>query len=190
MAKTRVERCLTLNINQLNRDSKGDSALRPGFIGSIDWSSGSKVSVFTTAVDSLLVLQMSFVKDGETVSQDIFVDYTDMPKGGNRAWFRCPVTKNGVPCGRRVGRLYLPSWGRFFACRHCYELAYGSQQEWANRKVKALLRSLVLEERLMRWNTGKKMTRQQYDQFMKTYDEYVSNLRKAGIIPNGYRFSE
>ena len=47
---------------------------------------------------------------------------TSQPHGGQRFWFRCPA--NG--CGRMVAKLYLPPWGRYFACRHCYDLTYQS----------------------------------------------------------------
>jgi hypothetical protein len=33
------------------------------------------------------------------------------------------------PCGRRVGKLYLPPGASYFGCRHCYELTYKSCQE-------------------------------------------------------------
>jgi hypothetical protein len=42
--------------------------------------------------------------------------------GGERPWFICP----GAGCGRRVAVLYGP--GRYFLCRHCYELVYESQR--------------------------------------------------------------
>lgn len=189
MAKTTVERCLTLNINELIRDSKGNSALRPGFIGSIDWSSGSKVSASTTMVDGLMVLRLDFVKNDESVSQDIVIEYSDMPKGGIRPWFRCPVAKNDVPCCRRVGRLYLPAWGRLFACRHCYELAYASQQRWTNPKTKALFRSLELSARLEMMGT-RKMTSGHREYYLKACDELAENMRKAGILPNDYELPE
>jgi hypothetical protein len=37
-----------------------------------------------------------------------------------------------VYCGRRVIKLY--GAGRLFACRHCYRLAYASQQESAHQR--------------------------------------------------------
>jgi hypothetical protein len=47
--------------------------------------------------------------------------------GGVRWWFICPLVKNGVPCGRRVAKLYRR--GRYFGCRACHGLAYRSSQE-------------------------------------------------------------
>jgi len=49
--------------------------------------------------------------------------------GGVRYWFICPLSVNGVYCGRRVGSLYLASSGNYFGCRHCFELSYESRNE-------------------------------------------------------------
>jgi hypothetical protein len=46
--------------------------------------------------------------------------------GGRRWWFICCKNPDGVYCGNRVGRLYLPPNGRYFSCRHCYNLTYAS----------------------------------------------------------------
>jgi hypothetical protein len=56
--------------------------------------------------------------------------------GGTRFWFRCPVMRDGNPCGRRVGRLYLPPEQQVFGCRTCYNLTYRSAQEHDHRKYK------------------------------------------------------
>jgi hypothetical protein len=67
--------------------------------------------------------------------------------GGLRWWFRCPACRGGgPPCGRRVGKLYLPPGGKVFACRHCYDLAYTSSRE--SRKYNSMFRSLAAETKL------------------------------------------
>ena len=48
--------------------------------------------------------------------------------GGRRWWFICPLVVNGRACTRRVGVLYLAG-GRYFGCRHCYNLTYESSKE-------------------------------------------------------------
>ena len=48
--------------------------------------------------------------------------------GGVRWWFLCTLTCDGRYCGRRVGKLYLPPGGRYYGCRHCYDLTYKSCQ--------------------------------------------------------------
>jgi hypothetical protein len=47
---------------------------------------------------------------------------------------------SGSPCYRRVGKLYLPPGGRYFGCRHCYDLTYTSCQEH-DKRVDALRRN-------------------------------------------------
>jgi len=48
-----------------------------------------------------------------------------MPRGGKRQWLSC------LNCGRRVFKLYRPSWESegAFACRHCYRLTYQSARQ-------------------------------------------------------------
>ena len=55
------------------------------------------------------------------------VDAVRIRAGGRRPWFRCEAYPNGKYCGRRVAILY--SGGEHFACRHCFRLAYESQNE-------------------------------------------------------------
>jgi len=62
--------------------------------------------------------------------QRIPIAWTTCRFGGERPWFVCPVTSEGMYCGRSVNNLY--GAGRLFACRHCYQLAYASQREPAH----------------------------------------------------------
>lgn len=57
--------------------------------------------------------------------------------GGVRWWFVCPLSRNGIPCRRRVRKLYLS--GQYFGCRACHRLTYTSCQE-SDSRVYALLR--------------------------------------------------
>ena len=50
--------------------------------------------------------------------------------GGVRYFFHCGLTVSGRYCGRRVAKLYLPSGGKYFGCRHCYDLSYESRQKY------------------------------------------------------------
>jgi hypothetical protein len=47
--------------------------------------------------------------------------------GGERLWFVCG-------CGRRAGRLYLPTGRAVFRCRLCFNLTYRSSQEHNKRR--------------------------------------------------------
>ena len=68
---------------------------------------------------------------GEKTDYDYKIGLTTTPChfGGVRYWFNCPLVRNGVPCGRRVGTLFLSSGGKYFGCRHCYDLSYESRNE-------------------------------------------------------------
>lgn len=48
--------------------------------------------------------------------------------GGVRYWFECPVVKDGVYCGNRCAKLYLPPSQLYFGCRSCHDLTYESCQ--------------------------------------------------------------
>ncbi|OGP65758.1 MAG: hypothetical protein A2169_15810 [Deltaproteobacteria bacterium RBG_13_47_9] len=68
---------------------------------------------------------------GEKTDYDYKVQLTTTPCnfGGVRYWFICPLSRNGIYCGRRTGTLYLASGGKYFGCRHCYNLSYESRNE-------------------------------------------------------------
>jgi hypothetical protein len=70
-------------------------------------------------------------RDGDKTDYDYKITLTTTPcnLGGKRYWFICPLTSNGIYCGRRVGTLYLASSGNYFGCRHCYNLSYESRNE-------------------------------------------------------------
>jgi hypothetical protein len=67
----------------------------------------------------------------EKTEYDYKVQLTTTPCnfGGVRYWFICPLSRNGVYCGRRVGKLYKAPGANYFGCRHCYDLSYKSRNE-------------------------------------------------------------
>ncbi len=76
----------------------------------------------------------------EDVRESVPLEWTPCNFGGERPWFLCP----GAGCGRRVAVLYGP--GRYFLCRHCYDLRYESQRE--DKANRALRRAQRIRERL------------------------------------------
>jgi hypothetical protein len=79
-------------------------------------------------------------REWEDVQEPVSFEWTACTFGGERPWFICP----GAGCGRRVALLYGP--GRYFLCRHCYDLVYESQRE--NAMYRALRRAQTIRERL------------------------------------------
>jgi hypothetical protein len=81
-----------------------------------------------------LTMRLHYTRTGrngekENLDYPITLQTTRPNYGGRRHWFTCPLTVNGWPCRRRVGKLYLPPGGKYFGCRHCYNLTYKSCQE-------------------------------------------------------------
>jgi hypothetical protein len=57
-----------------------------------------------------------------------WVEQTVLLEGGKRYWFRCPT------CNRRAGTLFIV--GPPFGCRVCMELAYESQRQSAEERIR------------------------------------------------------
>jgi hypothetical protein len=105
---------------------------------------------------------------GEKTDYDYKVGLTTTPchYGGVRYWFICPLSTNGVYCGRRVGTLFLAPGGRYFGCRHCYDLFYESRNECRLGRfgqlgyvLKAERQVQELREKVKRWTYRGRPTR-------------------------------
>jgi hypothetical protein len=127
-AKGTVEGCRSIDVLDWNR--RGFFKWPHRF--SWSWSRQSErvasINVATEHRAAILTYRSrSYGQDWSDVEQRIPVVWSPCRFGGERPWFLCSVTSGGVYCGRRVTKLY--GAGRLFACRHCYRLAYASQQE-------------------------------------------------------------
>lgn len=142
-AKKRVvESCDTIDTADLNRWQ----LLVPGTerTGSLDWRRGGEekpssslgyvLTVGNTA--GALRLQYQIGSPAESFDYSVRLVTTGCHLGGARWWFICPLTANGVRCGRRVRKLYR--CGKYFGCRHCHGLTYRSTQESDGRVYAAL----------------------------------------------------
>jgi hypothetical protein len=76
-------------------------------------------------IGSRLRLFYRFGAVGSKVEQDLAIVSIPSPLGrGQRFYFRCPGLDE--PCGRRVGKLYMPPGESHFACQDCWNLTYES----------------------------------------------------------------
>jgi hypothetical protein len=96
------------------------------------WNSRSEQTAWILVVGGrdAITLEYNYRRTGEEwqqVTESVPLEWTPCYFGGSRPWFRCPGVVNGVPCGRRVAILY--GAGRYFLCRHCYDLRYETQYE-------------------------------------------------------------
>lgn len=129
-----VEQCLSLSVSQFRKDGTFDKDYG---CGTIQWSrrSGKWSAMFdyqcndTGEGDMLLCYQVVGQDAPVEIKTVIPIEATRPHFGGLRYWFTCPLVVNGVPCQRRVAKLYLPPNNRYFGCRTCHRLTYRSCQE-------------------------------------------------------------
>jgi hypothetical protein len=144
--RTTVEQCRSFDVRRLHREG----LLKPGRLFSWSWSrAGREVASIGALVEGddfpervvLLFRHRSGLgTEWEEVQEPVELDWTPCTFGGEKPWFICP----GAGCDRRVAVLYGP--GRYFLCRHCYDLVYQSQRD--NKMYRALHRAQKIRERL------------------------------------------
>ena len=144
--KTTIAECHSVDVRYLHREG----LLKPGRWFSLRWSradreTGSIRGVVEGAERPEQMILLYRYRGGlggewEDVQERVSLDWTACNFGGERPWFMCP----GTGCGRRVAILYGP--GKYFLCRHCYDLVYESQRE--NEMHRALRRAQTIRERL------------------------------------------
>src|SRR5829696_3474829 len=144
--KTTTEECHSVDIRYLHREG----LLKAGHWFSLRWSrAGRETGSIQGKVSgdgqpeqvTLLYRHRSGpAREWEEVREPVSLTWTACNFGGERPWFICP----GAGCGRRVAVLYGP--GRFFLCRHCYDLVYQSQRE--NEMYRSLHRAQDIRRRL------------------------------------------
>jgi hypothetical protein len=136
--KRTVEECWAMSISEVDRvvdlrdPGPASKALRPTIP-----KTGKRMSPVRTKSkvgdDGTPLLGLSYtVNDRRGLEhrlEEVLRLQTTRPNfGGLRWWFSCPRMLDGEECGRRVGTLYRPPGGRYFACRHCLGLTYESCQ--------------------------------------------------------------
>ena len=132
-----------------------DKLLTAGSFFGWQWSHEGEVlaSIGVRAETSRVILSYRHRFNEEPwqdVEYPVLIEWTPCEFGGSRAWFLCPARG----CGRRVAILY--SGTIFFACRHCHQLQYQSQERrvWQRamsrvRKIRVKLGGLITER--SRW---------------------------------------
>ena len=144
--KTTVEDCLTLSMGVVGQ-FEGLQERTP-YGGKITWTkvrTGEETATIGYAFrplgeghewDGRLRLKYTITRppgserdeDKTEMEYGINLETTPCTFGGGRWWFRCPLVKNGTPCGRRCFKLYEPPGANYFGCRGCYDLTYESAQ--------------------------------------------------------------
>ncbi len=149
--KTTVEECGSLDVAKMAR--AGVFKNGPAYTWNYRWGNHASEQTasfhLTSAPYGGLAVRLTYTVtnrlSGEKAQLDYSVEITSTRChfGGRRFWFHCPIVKDGTPCHRRVGKLYLPPGARYFGCRICYDLTYESCQEH-NGRIDALRRMVGL----------------------------------------------
>ena len=125
--RAKADSCCSLDVNRLQRAG----CLAEGRSASWQWSRGGEPagSIGMQAHRDHLVLSYRWRSAGEweDMKETVRLVRVQCRYGGTRPYFECPGVVGGRACVRRVAKLYAS--GRYFLCRHCYRLAYGSQSE-------------------------------------------------------------
>ncbi|MEA1946461.1 MAG: hypothetical protein U9N83_04055 [Thermodesulfobacteriota bacterium] len=122
---------------------KKQGYLRPGNFGLLSWSRRNKQtgSIGYRMEADHMVLNYRHRPHGgewETVEQTVSFDRTPCNYGKHRTWFHFPR------CWKRIAVLY--GAGKYFFCRHCYNLTYSSQQE--SRADRLMRKARKIRERM------------------------------------------
>jgi hypothetical protein len=113
--------------------------LQPGVMAPVTWHRGDQErgSIMLRCDWNTLTLSYRYRRadgDWQDMTQPVALDHTPCRYGGKRPWFLCPR------CSRRVAVLALD--GKWFWCRHCYQLPYASQQEGLIDRLWSQIRKL------------------------------------------------
>lgn len=143
--KSTVEKSLTITM----RDFRG--RLFPHTTGTLgwEWPGGRTASVgyIVSFQENMPIITLHYRwGDREDIRFSIRLQSTPTQFGGERLWFTCPLIFRGVPCERRVAKLYSPPAARYFGCRRCYDLTYQSCQ-WAHQSERMYWRIGFLNSR-------------------------------------------
>lgn len=116
--KRKAEGALPVDIRKWNRQG----LIFPGSYITSSWSTGGYIhsTINAVAYADRLVLKYRYRKT-EDVEQSIRFTWSRCNFGGERIWFLCPF------CSRRCAVVY--TYGKYFACRICGNLAYQTQNE-------------------------------------------------------------
>jgi hypothetical protein len=140
--KSTTNECQSIDVRYLHRNG----LLKPGHYFSLRWSRAGRQTGSIRGVayrDQVTLLYRHRRGPGhewEDIKEKVPLSWTACNFGGERPWFICP----GADCGRRVAVLYRP--GKYFLCRHCYDLSYQSQRD--NKMNRALHKAQDVRRRL------------------------------------------
>jgi hypothetical protein len=123
--KDTVDCSKVLNIRMLRMNGFFDGDK----VAPVEWKNQAGEIVCSAEVRTILGDPPLLLLRREDVEQKIRLSTSGCNYGGVRYYFECPVVKDGVYCGNRASKLYLPTGQLYFGCRACHDLTYESCQQ-------------------------------------------------------------
>jgi hypothetical protein len=194
--KHTVEGHKGLDVNELNRMG----CLRPGRVFSVSWLRRDELSGsigLRTEEGRVILVYRVQISGGawEDVEEPVQLTWTPCNYGGRRPWFICPGVVAGRYCGRRVGKLY--AGGKYFLCRHCYDLTYQTRRE--DRAGRFMLKAHNIQRRLggeggyaygfpkkpkgMHWKTYQRWCDKYEDAALESWMPMLLRGVREGLLP-------
>lgn len=153
--KRTVESCKSISVSFLRKNGyfSGSQSAR------IVWTNRNgeetaSMGVLVSTVGGEDYMRLSYTMTDRNTGKETHFDYkvqleaTRCHFGGVRWWFICPLSVNGVRCGRRVGVLYRAPRADYYGCRHCYDLSYESRNERRYGRLAYLGHCMTLSGRI------------------------------------------
>ena len=153
--KRPAEECKSISVSFLR-----ENGYLSGFqSGRIVWTNRSgeetaSMGAIVSTSDGEGYMRLSYTMTDRNTGKETHFDYkvelvtTPCNLGGVRWWFICPLSRNGVYCGRRVGVLYRAPRADYYGCRHCYNLSYESRNDSRHGRLGYLGRFLILDRQI------------------------------------------
>ena len=184
--KTSADDCDDLDVFWLNRHGYFCGIKSGGIKWTNNWGREAGVG-FTVDVLYSSHIKFSYTHtDGQTrdkTEMEYKADLTSTPchYGGKRWWFKCPLVINGKYCGRRVGKLYLG--GKYFGCRHCYNLTYDSRNLSISNAWWPSARALILDNQMSKLypKIGRHYYAGKPTRKRRKYDKMAKEIRKLAL---------
>jgi len=180
-----VEECRVVDISFL----KKHGFLKSSKYGLLKWtnSSGKENSINIQSLVDKEPISATFIytitkpsEEKEDLNYKTELTKTPCNYGGFRYWFKCGGIVNKVYCGRRVSKLYKAPSGKYFLCRHCYNLTYDLRRKsrgWSYEIDKIDKKIIKINEKLNKEGLHSKT----YDKLLKKRDYLNLYLQDAHL---------
>lgn len=139
-----------------------------------------KIEITTIIQDFHPYLYVVYVDQEGVVSKRQKIDLIRTPchYGEYRFWFQCPLPRNGLICGKRLGVLYA-SRG-IFGCRRCHNFTYQCRKRNTESVFQQYIRAVKAEHKLLAMNF--KNRRLRYNGKPTRYSRQLRKLHKLVFV--------